>query len=134
MSNDYQIKSGASSDYANVDPAGRLAIRSASAAAGGFIVGDAEADPGTITGERHQYAMEINSSRQLRVGYDNLLFCENFPGTTLNTAQWFTGATTMSAALAEGALRLISTGAINTNVSVHSYRPIPLLGTASTYI
>ena len=136
MPNGYRIKSGNSADYAAIDSNGFVAAKAGvSAAAGGFIVGDAESDPGSVLGIREQYAVEINSSRQFRVAYDNILFSENFPAAALNTAQWNTTATTMTVLVQSGFVQLNAGAgvAVNTNAQITSWKAVPFLGTSTTY-
>lgn len=118
----------------NSDNEIRIALQPDSLKAG-YTTIVTENDDGTITGNKYRLSPETSYDYKLRVGVDNFIFDETFPGTVLNSSIWTAPVTTMTVALSSGFLFLNSglSTANNAVARVSSYRSFPIYGTTSTY-
>ena len=89
-----------------------------------------ERDAGSITGNRDLYAPEVTTNFRLRVGTDQTLFNEIFPGTVLNSSLWSSPVTTSTITVAGSQLTLnaassLVSGAVARVTSYPSFPVIP---------
>ena len=96
---------------------------------GGFATLVAEIDSGSVTGDIYQRAADMSDGYRLRVGVDQLIFSDQFPGAAINTSIWNQVASTSTITVANGFLNLNAGNAVaSTNVCrVQTYRAFPLL-------
>ncbi len=122
---------------ANVDSNYNLQVNTpTSESLAGFVTFITENDAGTITGERYMGAVEVSHDYRTRVGVDQTIFNELFPGATLNSTLWTAPTTTMTVTVAGGFANLnaASSIAINAVARVSSYRHFPCYKSYTTYI
>lgn len=95
----------------------------------------AESDAGTVTGVSLLKALEVSSDYRLRVGVDQTVFNELFPGAVLNTTLWNAPTTTMTLTVAGGFANLNagSSLAINAVARLTSGRHFPCYKSYTTY-
>jgi len=101
----------------------------------GHVVVVSEQDGGTVTGTRSMKELEGSEDYRLRIGLDQPLFHEFFPGSALNSAIWTAPVTTMTATVAGGFVSLnaglsTASGAV---ARVSSYRSFPAIATCELY-
>lgn len=115
----------AASAEATVDTSGDLHVNLPTAiATAGYAGMLAVMDEGTVTGAREALELEPTADYRLRVGIDQVLFSECFPGSAINSSLWQTPNTTMTTAVANAWLTLNSGlgTATNTGCAVLSKR------------
>jgi len=130
------IKGGNSTDLASVDSNNNLNVNMPlSAETSGFSTMVTENDPGTVTGNRWMIIPEISADYRLRVGIDNLVFSENFPGATLNSTLWTAPVTTMTVTSAGGYANLNAAGSLASGAvaRLQTYRHFPIYKNFTTY-
>lgn len=131
------IKGGASGDLASVDTNNNLMVNTPlSAETAGFTTMVAENDAGTVMGDRYMNALEVSADYRLRVGVDQTIFNELFPGATLNSAIWTAPVTTQTLTVAGGFANLnagasLASGAVS---RLTTYRSFPCYKSYTTYI
>jgi hypothetical protein len=101
----------------------------------GFMSMTAENDDGLITGTRYTLTPEVTGDYRLRVGTDQMLFNELFPGAALNSALWTAPVTTATLTVAGGFANLNAAGslAINAVARLTTYRSFPCYKSYTTY-
>lgn len=130
------IKSGSSGNEADVNINKQLEVVTPIVEnQSGFSAMTAENDAGDITGTRSMKAIEVSNDYRLRVGSDNMVFNELFPGSAINTALWQTITTTMTSTVTGNFLNLnaglsVASGAV---ARVQTYRSFPCYKTYTTY-
>jgi hypothetical protein len=95
----------------------------------------AENDAGDVTGTRSTRAIEVSSDFRLRVGQDNMIFNESFPGAALNTSLWQAPTATMTVTVVNG-FAVLNAGlslALNAVSQVRTYRHFPCYKQYTTY-
>jgi len=94
-----------------------------------------ELDAGTITGEAKLKALEVTSDYRLRVGLDQTVFNEVFPGSTVNSTIWTAPATTATITVAGGFANLNAGAsvAINAVARLQTWRHFPCYKSYTTY-
>jgi hypothetical protein len=130
------IKSGINSNLAGVDAQNNLLVNSPlSAETAGFAIMAAENDSGSITGSRFVLGTEVTGDFRLRVGTDQMIFNELFPGTALNTALFTSPVTTMTITVANGFANLNPAGslALSAVARLATYRHFPCYKSYTTY-
>ena len=123
------IKSGASSNEANVDADKQLTVvTSADMAKAGYSMLACRNDEGARTGSTYNTNPEADDDYRLRVAVDAIVFSESFAGAALNSATWTAPVTTMAVAVADSWCKLNSgaNAAINTVARVTTYQTIPV--------
>jgi hypothetical protein len=123
------------SNVQDVNAAGQAQVNTGTLASSGMVKVVSNVDSGSITGTAVNRELELTDDFRLRVGIDNLLLSEQFPGSALNSALWTAPVTTMTVAVTGGLLRLNSalstaSGAV---ARVQSYRSFPIFGTYPSY-
>jgi hypothetical protein len=101
----------------------------------GFSSMLAENDAGTVTGARYVKAVEVSDDFRVRVGVDTMVFNEQFPAATFNTAIWQNSATTMTTAISTGFANLnaglsVAAAAV---AQLRTYRHFPCYKQYTTY-
>ena len=101
----------------------------------GFMIMTAENDDGLVTGERYTLTPEVTGDFRLRVGTDQTIFNEPFPGAALNSALWTAPVTTATLTVAGGFANLNAAGslAINAVARLTTYRSFPCYKSYTTY-
>jgi len=130
------IKSGASSNTANVDANNNLQTNlPTTETQAGFATMVSEKDAGDVTGSRMMVAIEGSEDYRLRVGQDQPLFMLSFEGTTIAQGHIQQNLSTMTAAQASGYLALNSGNATaSTNAAnVRTYRTFSLCAAYTVY-
>jgi hypothetical protein len=89
-------------------------------------------DEGTVTGARESLELEPTADYRLRVGVDQVLFSEQFPGTALNSSIWVNPSQTIVSAVAGGWVTLNSglSTAANLGTALQSKAHFNVLGAA----
>jgi hypothetical protein len=131
------IKSGASSNTANVDANNNLQTNLPTTdTQAGFAAILSEKDAGDVTGSRTMVAIEGSEDYRLRVGQDQPLFQLSFEGTTIPQGHIQQNLTTMTAAQASGYLGLNSGNATASGnaANVKTYRTFPLYAAYTVYL
>jgi hypothetical protein len=102
----------------------------------GHITLAAENDAGTVTGSRYMLSPEVTGDYRLRVGVDNMMFNELFPGAALNTGLWASPVATATLTVAGGFANLnaASSVAINAVARLQTYRYFPCYKSYTTYV
>jgi hypothetical protein len=121
---------------ANVDASFNLNVTTpALAESAGFVTLSADNDMGDVTGERYVLSPEVTGDYRLRVGVDNMMFNELFPGSALNTGLWTSPVTTMTLTVTGGFANLnaASSLAINAVARLQTYRHFPCYKSYTTY-
>lgn len=130
------IKSGSSGFEADVNVDKQLMVNTPMAEAqAGFVSANSEVDAGTVTGNRLVRSMEVTQDFRLRVGTDNMVFNELFPGAALNSALWTAPVTTMTVTV-NGGFGILNAGlsvASGAVARLTSYRHFPCYKTYTTY-
>lgn len=133
-----KIQGGSSTaGLADVDSNYNLQVNTpANESLAGFVTFITENDAGSVTGERYMGAVEVSHDYRTRVGIDQTLFNELFPGSGLNSTLWTAPAVTMTVTVAGGFANLnaASSIAINAVARVSSYRHFPCYKSYTTYI
>ena len=93
----------------------------------GYSIMSSRVDDGTITGTPYNKSLEVDEQYRATTSTDQLLFSENFPGTTFNTSQWNNPTTTATATIVNGFATLnaglsIASGAV-AQLSSRKYIP-----------
>jgi hypothetical protein len=130
------IKGGDSTNLASVDSNNNLNVNMPlSAETSGFATMVTENDPGTVTGNRWMMVPEISADYRLRVGVDNLVFSESFPGATLNSTLWTAPVTTMTITSAGGYANINAAGSLASGAvaRLQTYRHFPIYKNFTTY-
>lgn len=101
----------------------------------GFAVMSAENDAGDVTLTRYTKDPEVSSDYRLRVGVDNMVFNESFPGGQYNTGLWQGPVTTMTITVASGFANLnaglsVASAAV---AMLRTYRHFPCYKQYTTY-
>jgi hypothetical protein len=131
------IKSGASSNTANVDANNNLQTNlPTTETQAGFATLVSEKDGGDVTGSRTMIPIEGSEDYRLRVGQDQPLFQLSFEGTTIAQGHIQQNLTTMTAAQASGYLGLNSGNATASGnaANVRTYRTFSLCGAYTVYV
>lgn len=131
------IKSGSSSDLATVDTNKQLAVNtSLTPELAGFITISSDVDLGTVTGSRFVLSPECSSDYRLRVGTDQTIFNELFPGSAVNSGLWTTPVTTMTLTVTGGFANLNAAGSLASGAvaRLSTYRSFPCYKSYTTYI
>jgi len=132
-----KIQGGSSTaGLADVDSNYNLQVNTpANESLAGFVTFITENDAGSVTGERYMGAVEVSHDYRTRVGIDQTLFNELFPGSGLNSTLWTAPAVTMTVTVAGGFANLnaASSIAINAVARVSSYRHFPCYKSYTTY-
>lgn len=132
-----KIRTGSNTaGLANVDANFNLnVITPLSAETAGFVTLSSDNDMGTVTGERYVLSPETSGDYRFRVGIDNSIFNELFPGSALNTGLWQSPVTTMSLTVGGGFANLnaASSLAINAVARLQTYRHFPCYKSYTTY-
>jgi hypothetical protein len=132
-----KIQGGSSTaGLANVDATFNLQVNTPTVIEdAGHITLAAENDEGTITGNRYMLSPEVTGDYRLRVGVDNMMFNELFPGAAINTGLWTSPVTTMTLTVGGGFANLnaASSLAINAVARLTTYRSFPCLKSYTTY-
>lgn len=130
------LKSGNSSDLAGVDGNNNLLVNTPlSAETAGFVTLSADNDMGTVTGERYVLSPEVSGDYRFRVGVDQTIFNEAFPGSALNTGLWTSPVSTMGITVAGGFANLNSAGSVANGAvaRLQTYRHFPCYKSYTTY-
>lgn len=130
------IKGGTSGDLAGVDTNNNLKTNTPLIAEqAGFITLSADNDNGDVTGSRYVLSPEVSGDYRLRVGIDQLIFNELFPGSALNSGLWTAPVTTATVTVAGGFANLNAAGslAINAVARLTTYRHFPCYKSYTTY-
>lgn len=101
----------------------------------GFASMLAENDAGTVTGARQMRAVEVSKDFRIRVGTDNMIFNESFPGVAINSTLWSNPVTTMTTTNVNG-FAVLNAGlsvAINAVAQLRTYRHFPCFKQYTTY-
>jgi hypothetical protein len=98
----------------------------------GFAALEVENDPGAVLGSRWVATLQASEARRLKVGLDTILFSEQFPGASINTALYQQQSTTMTIAVANGSLTLNAGASLaaNVNAQVRTYKTFIIQGNA----
>jgi hypothetical protein len=131
------LKSGSSSDTANVDTNKNLLVNLPTAEAqAGFASIVSEKDGGDVTGSRLMVPVEASEDYRLRVGQDQTLFQLSFEGSTVAQGHIQQNLSTMTAAQTSGYLALNSGNATaSTNAAnVRTYRTFSLYAAYTVYV
>ena len=130
------IKSGGNGYLAGVDAETNLMVNlPMSAETAGYATMSANNDDGEVTGVRYSLAPEVTGDYRLRIGVDQMLFNEMFPGAALNTGLWTSPVTTMTLTVGGGFANLnaASSIAINAVARLQTYRSFPCYKSYTTY-
>lgn len=130
------IKGGTSGDLAAVDAQNNLNVNTPlGATSAGFVTLSCDNDNGDVTGERYVLSPEVSGDYRLRIGTDQTLFNELFPGAALNTTLWTSPVTTATITVAGGFVNLNAAGslAINAVARLTTYRHFPCYKSYTTY-
>jgi hypothetical protein len=136
MSFNLKVTGSVTNNVAEVDVNNNLKVNlPITEAQGGFASLTSEIDAGTVTGTRYNKALEVSDDYRLRIGQDNMIFNECFPGTAVNTALWSTTLTTMTNTVASGFSNLNAGGSIAAAAVANqrTYRHFPCYKQYSTY-
>jgi hypothetical protein len=131
------IKGGASGDLAGVDTNKNLLVNMPlSAETAGFMSMVAENDDGTVMGTRYMNAVEVSADFRVRVGVDQSILNELFPGTTLNSSIWTAPVTTQTLTVSNGFANLNAGGSLASGAvsRLSTYRSFPCYKSYTTYV
>jgi hypothetical protein len=130
------IKGGASGDLASVDTNKNLQVNTPlSAETAGFVTLSADNDAGEVTGNRYVLSPEVSGDYRFRVGVDQTIFNELFPGSALNTGLWTSPVTTATLTVSGGFANLNAAGSLASGAVARltSYRHFPCYKSYTTY-
>ena len=101
----------------------------------GYATMTAENDDGLITGTRYTLTPEVTGDYRLRVGVDQMVFNELFPGAALNSALWTAPVTTATLTVAGGFANLNAAGSLASGAVARltTYRSFPCYKSYTTY-
>ena len=102
----------------------------------GFVTISTEISYGDVLGYPLYRDPEVSTDYRLRVGFDNLLFNEQFASATLNTSVWQIPATTMTGVITAGWMVLNSalSAAASVNIQLQSWRQFTCIGSFGIYM
>lgn len=101
----------------------------------GFASMTAENDAGDVTLVSQHRAVEVSKDYRVRIGQDNMIFNESFPGAAINTTLWSNPVTTMTAVPSNG-FAVLNSGlsiAIGAVAQLRTYRHFPCFKQYTTY-
>lgn len=130
------LKSGTNGNLASVDSNNNLNINAPlSAETAGFVTLSADNDMGEVTGSRYVLSPEVSGDYRLRVGTDQMMFNELFPGAALNTGLWSSPTTTMTLTVGGGFANLNAASSIGLSAVARltTYRSFPCYKSYTTY-
>lgn len=130
MANGFRIEGKTSGRIPEVDINDNLHVNlPTSKALAGFVCIGSEADDGSVTGTREIHKVSVSENGRLKIGADEPLMFEAFPGAALNSALWTAPVTTATVTVSGGLLTLnaaasVASGAV-ARVSSYRYFPTP---------
>lgn len=131
-----KIQGSTSGNIAEVDSNNHLkVINPLTEVDAGFTVMSSSVDEGTITGDRITRSPEVSPDFRLRVGVDNMIFNEGFPGSNINTGLWKQDLNAMTVSNASGffTMNIGGSNTLSASAMIRTYRHFPCYKQYTTY-